>query len=204
MGDTRDRRVGRLRRRLDEDRTLEPWERYRALDDTLDHLIEILDAGDHKARFALIILGALNTANFVVATRPELLTGRPLAIEGWIVAYIALYAVFSVWLFRQAIGALKPNIPEGWTVKEVRSAGVPGVRFMDTMLAAGGDAYDAGWSQMTLRRLNREMTIMIRVSARMLAAKYVCLDRLFRGLEYLTIANVVFVVALLLYGVLRS
>jgi hypothetical protein len=193
----------RLRRRQDEDRALEPWQRYRALDDTLDHLIEILDAGDHKARFALIILGALNTANFVVATRPEVLAGRPLANEGWIVAYIALYAVFSVWLFRQAIGALKPNVPAGWAVKEVRAAGVPGVRFMDTMLAADGEVYDQGWSQLTLRKLNREMTIMIRVSARMLAAKYVCLDRLFRGLEYLTLANVVFVVALLLYGRLR-
>ena len=202
MGD-RERRAGRLRRRLDEDRALEPWERYRALDDTLDHLIEILDAGDHKARFALIILGALNTANFVVATRPELLTGRPLAIEGWIVAYIAVYAIFSVALFRQAIGALKPNIPAGWEVQEVRTASLPGLRFMDTMLAADGDAYDQGWSQTTLRKLNREMTIMIRVSARMLAAKYVCLDRLFRGLEYLTIANVAFVVALLVYGAVR-
>ena len=203
MADKDHGRERRLRRRLDEERALEPWQRYRALDDTLDHLIEILDAGDHKARFALIILGALNTANFVVATRPELLTGHPLAIEGWIVAYIALYAVFSVWLFRQAIGALKPNLPAGWAVKEVRTAGLPGLRFMDTMLGADSAAYDQGWSVVTLRKLNREMTIMIRVSARMLAAKYFCLDRLFRGLEYLTIANVVFVVALLVYGAVR-
>ena len=44
---------------------------------------------------------------------------------------------------------------------------------------------------------------MIRVSAKMLAAKYVCLERLFRGLEYLTIANVAFVTALVAYGILR-
>ena len=195
----RDRRI----RRTDQDRALEPWERYRALQDTLDHLVDILDAGDHKARFALIILGALNTANFVVAARPELLTGRALANEAWVVGYIALYALFSVALFRQAIGALKPNVPTGWTVEEVRTARLPGVRFMDTMLGADAADYDRRWSASTMRSLNRELAVMIRVSAKMLAAKYVCLERLFRGLEYLTIANVAFVTALVAYGILR-
>lgn len=46
--------------RLIETRRLEPWERYRALDDTLDHMRDVSDMGDQKARFALIIMGALN------------------------------------------------------------------------------------------------------------------------------------------------
>ena len=70
------RRKLRLARLL-ETRTLEPWERYRALDDTLDHMRDVSDMGDQKARFALIIMGALNAVNFLVLVRSNLTSSSP-------------------------------------------------------------------------------------------------------------------------------
>src|SRR5262245_5889985 len=55
--------------RLLETRQLDPWERYRALTDHVDHLLGITELADRKTRFALVILGALNAVNVMIAVR---------------------------------------------------------------------------------------------------------------------------------------
>jgi hypothetical protein len=56
-------------RELAEDahRPLDSWERYRALCDALKEANDLVDLADHKARFALVIMGALNAVMFIVA-----------------------------------------------------------------------------------------------------------------------------------------
>src|SRR5713226_2221266 len=44
----------------DSHRALDSWERYRALTDVLDEATDLVDLADHKARFALIIMTAIN------------------------------------------------------------------------------------------------------------------------------------------------
>ena len=61
----REDRVQKLNKRQrkmmrDAHRPLESWERYRALTDVIDEQMDLIDLADHKARFALIIMGALN------------------------------------------------------------------------------------------------------------------------------------------------
>ena len=59
--------------RLLETRQLDPWERYRALSDHVDHLLDVTELADRKTRFALVILGALNAVNVLIAIRaPQL------------------------------------------------------------------------------------------------------------------------------------
>src|SRR6266536_6274772 len=53
----------------DSHRPLDSWERYRALTDTLDEALELVDLADHKARFALIIMTAVNGVLFLLGTR---------------------------------------------------------------------------------------------------------------------------------------
>ena len=55
--------------RLLETRQLDPWERYRALTDHVAHLLDITELADRKTRFALVILGALNAVNVLIALR---------------------------------------------------------------------------------------------------------------------------------------
>jgi len=54
----------------------DPWERYRALTDVLDTFNDISEMADRKTRFALVILGAMNTVNLLVVARPELFLGE--------------------------------------------------------------------------------------------------------------------------------
>ena len=69
-----ERKALRRQQKLREDahRPLDSWERYRALTDVLDDAMELVDLADHKARFALVIMAALNVAMFFVAARADL------------------------------------------------------------------------------------------------------------------------------------
>jgi hypothetical protein len=61
----------------DAHRPLDSWERYRALTDVLDEAIDLVDLADHKARFALVIMAALNVVLFFVAVRTDLVKEIP-------------------------------------------------------------------------------------------------------------------------------
>ena len=55
--------------------TLDPWERYRVLLDLLEMYNDISEMADRKTRFALVILGAVNTVNVLIVARPEIFFG---------------------------------------------------------------------------------------------------------------------------------
>src|ERR671925_563958 len=61
-----------LKRIADVNRPLDSWERYRALNDSLDEAYEQIDLGNREARFALILMGGLNAALIVLAGRSPL------------------------------------------------------------------------------------------------------------------------------------
>ena len=58
-------------------RPLDPWERYRTLVDALEEGMDLVELADRKARFALVIMGALNIAFFFLVTRVELIDVLP-------------------------------------------------------------------------------------------------------------------------------
>ena len=64
-----------LRRRLDS------WERYRALWDGIDLKRQLVGVSDKKARFALVIMGALNAAVYVVLVRGSVVSQMPAGLR---------------------------------------------------------------------------------------------------------------------------
>src|SRR5262245_59057585 len=79
--------------RLLETRPLDPWERYRALADHVDHLLDITELADRKTRFALVILGALNAVNVMIAIRAPQLGANaidPTLFQSYITGYVLL------------------------------------------------------------------------------------------------------------------
>ena len=73
--DKRLKREAKLR--AESARGLDPWERYRALVDALEDAKDLVELADRKARFALVIMGALNIAFFFLATRTEIVDYLP-------------------------------------------------------------------------------------------------------------------------------
>ena len=112
--DQASKRLRKLERML-ETRTLDPWERYRALTDVLDTYSELLEHADRKTRFALIIMGLLNAVNFLLVARSDVFGVATDSIGTPVAIYVALYAFLSLYFFSQAnrgaASAKRPLLP---------------------------------------------------------------------------------------------
>ena len=106
-----DRRRRKDAERLLETRLLDPWERYRALSDHVSHLLDVTELADRKTRFALVILGALNAVNLLIAIRaPEL--GADALNPAILQSYVTGYVLLSLYAAVFAILALRPRSQE--------------------------------------------------------------------------------------------
>jgi hypothetical protein len=174
-----ERRRRKEAERLLESRPLDPWERYRALADHVDHLLDITELADRKTRFALVILGALNAVNLLIAVRAPQLGAdslSPAVLQSYIIGYvmISLYAaVFAILALRprsqEMDGAAVQCEPTGMTLL----AGAPNT---------DANAYYDTWRQAELSQVNRELAMRSHLLARANTEKFQALRRVYQGL----------------------
>ena len=190
-----ERRALKKRDKLREDahRPLDSWERYRALTDVLDDAMELVDLADHKARFAIVIMAALNVAIFFVATRTDL-TGRlPMRWQPFLALYFLAYVLLALYFFLQAIESLRPrkNQPR---VRYFGEAGLEehplGLRFYEDILSRDLEAYRRAWREIRIGQLNNEVAVQAHALAEINRAKYRALGRLYVGLQVMTLMGV--------------
>ena len=186
--------------RMRDDRLLEPWERYRAMNDLLDSYIDMIEIADRKARFAMIVLGALNALNLVLLTRPQLagLSANSPALLG---AYAVVYIAVSLFLLTRTIGVLRPRA--GVFIRGNAGAHpAPRVRFIGDVVRQSDDQYYEGWQRIEVGTLNRELSNHVRNLALINVEKYRALDHVYNGLVVLAVLTALFgaaLVALRLY-----
>jgi hypothetical protein len=175
-----ERRHRKERQRTAEDRLLDPWERYRAVTDECDRLMDLTELSDRKTRFALVILGTLNALNLLLITRGELTTA---AAHGHLViaAYIACYGLLSVGLLCRAIDALRPSATA-------------------TIAGQTLDEYCDRWRQVQVGALNRQVAAVVYDLGRLNAGKRQALDRVFAGLKILALMTALMILAVALAG----
>jgi hypothetical protein len=194
------RRLKKAEKVLDT-RQLEPWERYRALDDLLDSYIDMIEIADRKARFALIVLGALNMLNLVFATRPELagLTTMPRGIGLYAVVYIAI----SLFLLTRAINVLRPRA--GVFIRGLHGTDALSpsarVRFIGDVVRQSEQEYFDGWQRIEVGTLNRELANHVRNLALINVEKYKALSHVYYGLLTLAFLTAFLVAAMILLRV---
>jgi len=180
----------------DAHRPLDSWERYRALCDALKEANDLVDLADHKARFALVIMGALNAVLFIVATRGQFASAVPPAVQAWLGAALVIYALVAAYFFLQAIEALRPRRFE---TRQLVSGGAGedtplGLRFYADVLVRDPAAYAAAWQGVNIGQLNAEVARQIYAVSRINDAKYAALRRLYSGLRAMTLAGAAFLV----------
>jgi hypothetical protein len=174
---------GKLERDFeDAHRPLEPWERYRALNDAFDLEQELIDLGDHKARFALVILTGLNAVAFLMVARTDFLATMPQALRPFLGLYVFLYGAAAVYFFFQAIESLKPRIYMGDADKDLL-----GLRFFAGILKRDEEEYRQTWSSVRVDQLSDEIAEQVHTLSRINSDKYRALYRLYLGLQILTV-----------------
>jgi uncharacterized protein YjiK len=178
------------KRQRNNHRALDAWERYRALTDAFDMQQELVDLADHKARFALIIMGALNAVFVLGGLRGDVQSMLPDTLRPWVVGYLVVYACVAVHFFLQAIESLRPR--EGRPhVPDPGDDGYEdhplGVRFFEDVLRRDITSYQQAWRDIHIGQLNAELTVQVHVLARINHAKYAALRKLYGGLRVMTL-----------------
>jgi hypothetical protein len=176
-----------LRRQLGEARRLDPWERYRALNDAMDEAYEQMDHSNREARFALIVMGILNAFVVISASRPEVIGSLDAALRAVAAVLLGIYAVTAMYFLYQAIEALNPGKfrpkLENWDANDMRPMGV---RYYEDVIDRDVRGHWQAWHDVNIGQLNAELALQFHSLCIKTDVKRVALTRLFGGLRVMT------------------
>jgi hypothetical protein len=193
----------RQHRRLeDANRQLDSWERYRALNDTMDEAYELVGIANREARFAAILMGALNASVVLLVTRPEVQAAIPAGFRIWIGLLLTVYASVAVYLFLSAIEILRPRryrpkLDHPELHPEAKPAGV---RYYEDIILRSAEENWAAWSNVRIGQLNAELAVQIHSLALVNKSKYAAVQRLYSGLRLMTVIVAAVVILLVFFA----
>jgi hypothetical protein len=176
-----------LRRLLGEARRLDPWERYRALNDAVDEAYEVIDHCNREARFALLVMGILNAFVVISASRAEVVGSLDTAQRTVAAGLLGIYAVTAIFFVHHAIAALhpgkfRPRLGE-WKSQDTVPAGL---RYYEDVIARDVFGHWKAWHDVTIGQLNAEIAVQFHSLCVKTEVKRVALTRLFGGLRVMT------------------
>jgi hypothetical protein len=176
-------------RRREGSRPLDPWERYRALNDATDEAYDLMDMSNREARFALIVMGTLNAFVVIAASRTEVVEALDARQRLWAASLLGIYAITAVYFLFQAIEALRPGKfrPHlgDWNP---RAEDYPmRVRYYEDVIQRDVQAHWKVWTEVHVTQLNSELAIQLHSLSVKSNVKRVALGRLFAGLRVMTL-----------------
>ena len=174
-----------LKRIFDPTRELDGWERYRALIDASDEAYDLIDISNREARFALIVMTALNALPLILLTNTDIIATMTAFERYWMVSFLIGYALLLLYFILQAIEALHPGrfrpSLAGWPAG---SADLPiGVRYYEDVIKRTAAEQWTAWSHVRLSQLNAELAVQLHSLALKNDAKHRAVRRLYIGLR---------------------
>ena len=169
-------------------RPLNAWEQYRALNDAMDEVYEVIGISNREARFALLVMGILNAFVVIAASRPEVVGALDGTLRVSAALLLGIYAVTAVYFLFQAIEALRPGQfrPRIGNWANERSDAPIGIRYYEDVIARDVQAHRQAWQEVELDRLNSELAIQHHSLCLKSNVKRAALHRLFAGLRLMT------------------
>ena len=172
-----------------ETRPLGAMERYRALNDAMDEAYDLFDLSNREVRFALILMGGLNAALALAASRSDF--GRSLSpVERAVLgAAMGVYAILALGFLLQAIDALRPGQfrPRLTHWPPDREDFPRGVRYYEDVVERDVEAHWTAWKDVTVTQLNAELAVQVYSLCLKNKARKKALRSLYRSLRVLTI-----------------
>jgi len=177
-----------MKRLADVNRPLDSWERYRALNDSLDEAYEQIDLGNREARFALILMGGLNAALIVLATRTDVPESLTPIQRNWVFGLLLIYVVVAVRFLLQAIDALRPGKfrPHLGTWPPDSDDFPRGVRYYEDVIERDAEAHWRAWQDVRIGQLNAELAVQFHSLCQKNEHRHIAVRRLYAGLRLMT------------------
>jgi hypothetical protein len=171
---------------------LGPADRYKALVNGVKATQDLIELGDKKARFALVIMSVLNAVAILLVVRggdtliPKV-GGYAILIGFEFVAY----AVITVYYISQAIAALRPRAVNPPPLSSLPNIVEPKVSmrvlFYADALARDRESYRNVWQSLRMDNLTTELADQLYTLSWISGQKYKALDRLYYGLTIMTV-----------------
>jgi hypothetical protein len=177
------KREARLKR--DAERPPNSFERFRILENVANEGRQVVDLADHKARYALIILGVLNSGVFLVLARSHLISSLPRSTKPWLLGFLVVYAALTFIFVLHAIDCLRPRrfLPK---VDELPDRRAPlGLLYWESIAGQDIGQYRQGWTEARMGQINAEAVLIAYGLSRLIRRKYAALGRLYTGLVIL-------------------
>ncbi|MGB2715325.1 MAG: hypothetical protein WBC51_14165 [Vicinamibacterales bacterium] len=193
----------RQQKRLeDANRQLDSWERYRALNDTMDEAYELVGIANREARFAAILMGALNASVVLLVTRPEVQVAIPTGFRTWMGLLLTIYASVAVYFFLSAIEILRPRRyrPKLEHPELDPDAKPAGLRYYEDIILRNAEDHWSAWRNVRIGQLNAELAVQIHSLALVNKSKYAAVQRLYSGLRLMTVIVAVVVILLVFFA----
>jgi hypothetical protein len=174
-----------FKRLFDPTRELDGWERYRALTDASDEAYDLIDISNREARFALIVMGALNALPLLLLTKNDIISSMTRFERIWMVSFLIGYAVLLLYFILQAIEALHPGrFRPSFKDWPSNSPDFPaGVRYYEDVIKRTDFEHWTAWQHVRLSQLNAELSVQLHGLAMKNDAKHRAVRRLYIGLR---------------------
>ena len=181
-----------LRKREAERGPLDPADRYRALVNAVKAAQELIELGDKKARFALVIMSVLNAVIVLLVVRGGEAIIPSSGLLGTIIRLeLVAYAVVTVYYLSQAIAALRPRGVRPPPTEELPSSIEPGqsmrVLFYADVISRERAAFRGLWDGLRMDNLTTELVDQLYALSWINHQKFTALDRLYFGLTVMTV-----------------
>jgi hypothetical protein len=162
------------------------WERFRILLESVDQGRRITEMADHKARYALVLIGLVNAAVILLGTRSDFLKGSPAWLDPWLHALLIPYigATFVALWF--AIACLRPRALQTSLPPTDRPPGpgqqAQGVLFWEGIVRRNLEAYQRALNSVTMGQLNAELVVVAHALAVVNRSKFEAVRKMYIAL----------------------
>ena len=199
--------VEKALRKLEAERgLLDQSDRYRALVNAVKFSQDLIELGDKKARFALVIMSVLNAILVLLAMRGG--TGLLPTAGFWaslLRLELVIYAVVTGYYISQAISALRPRSLPSPPANELPARVEPAIS-MRVLFHADIAARDRAsnrqiWSELRMDNLTTELADQLHTLSWINQRKFAALDRLYHGLTVMTALLAVVLATLAAYHI---
>jgi hypothetical protein len=169
-----------------------PADRYKALINAVKASQDLIELGDKKARFALVIMSVLNAVAVLMAVRGgDGLIPKTGIFAKILIVELAAYAIATVYYLSQAIAALRPRGVKPPPLRELPSVIEPGISmrvlFYADIIARDRLAYRELWDGLRTDNLCTELADQLYALSGINRIKFSALDRLYFGLTVMTV-----------------
>jgi hypothetical protein len=170
-------------------RTLDEWERYRALVDASNEAYEQIAITGREARFAVVLLGALALAALLVGAGAQAQGTLTSTERTWVAAFLGGYIVAASLFLLQALEALRPGRfkPRLWDWSLGEHTRPAGVRYYEDVVRQSAAEHWQAWQAVRLAQLNAEISVQLHSLSLKNHARHKAIRRLYLGLRGLVL-----------------